>query len=431
MSYLQTIEYLFSQLPVYHQVGSSAYKPNLDNTITLCNLLGNPQKKFRSVHVAGTNGKGSVSHMLASILQNTGLRVGLFTSPHLRDFRERIRVNGKKISRSYVNAFVKRYQGDFEKIQPSFFEVTVGLAFQYFRDQQADVAVVETGLGGRLDSTNIISPLLSIITNVSYDHMQLLGNTLEQIAVEKAGIIKPGVPLIIGETQKEIQEVFCGRAKKVKSAITFADQVYSAANIRMAGKRSRNLVMDIFRKEELFIRHLSSSLPGLYQVKNIVTVMSACEVMNGAGFSISRENIRSGIREVFRKTGLQGRWHVLSWKPLTICDTGHNEGGLKGVIGQIGITPHDHLHFLFGVVNDKEVDKMLEMLPRQATYYFCKANIPRGLDASELAKKGMEFGLKGKAYPSVKSAFHAAMKKASGTDLIFVGGSIFIVAEVI
>lgn len=422
---------MYARLPMFHRIGPAAYKANLDNTIALCNLLGNPQNSFRSIHIAGTNGKGSVSHLLASILQNTGLRVGLYTSPHLSDFRERIRVNGKKISRSYVTAFGNRNMGEFEKIQPSFFEMTVGLAFLYFKDQQVDVAVIETGLGGRLDSTNIITPVLSVITNISFDHMQLLGSTLKKIATEKAGIIKPGIPVVIGETQKEIQNVFTRKAKESQSAITFSDTVYSTGNIRMAGNRSRNLVMDVFRNGKLFLRHLSSPLPGLYQAKNIVTVMAASEVLNGGRFRISPENIRTGIRDVVRQTGLNGRWQVISRKPLTICDTCHNESGLGEILRQIETIQHDHLHFVFGVVNDKAVDKMLRMLPRQATYYFCKADIPRGLDAGELTQKAMDIGLKGRAYPSVKSAFGAAQKKASLSDLIFIGGSTFIVAEVI
>jgi len=422
---------MYARLPMFHRIGPAAYKPNLDNTIALCDLLGNPQNNFRSIHIAGTNGKGSVSHMLASILQNTGLRTGLYTSPHLCDFRERIRVNGKKISKSYTCAFTNRYQSEFENLQPSFFEVAVGLAFQYFKDQQVDVAVIETGLGGRLDSTNIITPVLSIITNVTFDHMQLLGNTIEKIATEKAGIIKPGVPVIIGETQKEIRKLFSGKADQEKSVIAFADQVYSAENIHIAGNRSRKLVMDVFRKNERFIRHLSSSLSGLYQVKNIVTVMTACEVLNGNGFYISHENIRTGIRDVVRQTGLNGRWQILSRRPLTICDTGHNEGGLKEVLKQIDTTPHDHLHFVFGMVNDKPLNKILNMLPRQATYYFCKANIPRGLDAVELARAARRFGLNGNSYTSVKSAFSAARETATASDLIFIGGRTFIVAEVI
>jgi len=431
MNYQEVLDYMYARLPMFHRIGPAAYKANLDNAIALCNLLGNPQNKFSSIHIAGTNGKGSVAHILASILLNTGLRIGLYTSPHLRDFRERIRVNGKKISKSYVNAFTNKYLNDFEMIKPSFFEMTVGLAFQYFKDQQVDIAVIETGLGGRLDSTNIITPVLSVITNVSFDHMQLLGNTLEKIATEKAGIIKPGIPVIIGETQEEIRNVFSRKAQKCKSAITFADEVFSAGNIRMAGNRYRNLVMDVFCNGELFIRHLSSSLRGLYQVKNINTVMAACNVLNDSGFSISPENIRTGIRDVVRQTELSGRWQILSRKPLTICDTGHNEGGLKEVLKQIEITPHDHLHFVFGVVNDKPVDKILKLLPRHAIYYFCKANIPRGLDEGKLALAARKSGLTGDSYTSVKSALNAAREKAAASDMIFIGGSTFIVAEVV
>ncbi len=431
MNYREIMEYMVAQLPMFHRIGPAAYKADLGNTVALCNLLGNPQNEFKSVHIAGTNGKGSVSHILASILQNTGRRTGLYTSPHLIDFRERIRVNGKKISKSYVTSFFNRYRSDFDEIRPSFFEMTVLMAFQYFRDQQVEVAIIETGLGGRLDSTNIITPELSVITNISMDHARLLGNTLSKIAVEKAGIIKPGIPVIIGETQIETRNVFIHKAAKCQSPITFADQIFSAQGIRKPGERSKNLSMDIFRHKDPYIRHISSPLLGLYQVKNIVTVMAACEALDSGPFRISKDNIRKGIRNVIRQTGLAGRWQILSRKPLTICDTGHNEGGLKEVLRQIDSTPHDHLHFIFGVVNDKDVEKILCMLPPKATYYFCKADIPRGLDAKILALKAKEVHLKGRTYPSVKSALHAAQKKASESDLIFVGGSTFVVAEVV
>jgi len=431
MNYREAIDYMNARLPMFHRIGPAAYKPNLDNTITLCNLLGNPQKEFRSVHVAGTNGKGSVSHMIASVLQNSGVRTGLYTSPHLLDFRERIKVNGKKIPKSYVTSFIKCYLDEFEKIKPSFFEMTVGLAFQYFRDQQVEVAVIETGLGGRLDSTNIITPVISVITNVSLDHKELLGNTIEKIAVEKSGIIKPGVPVIIGETQKEIQEVFLRKAKDNNSSITFADQKYSAGKIRPSGNHHINLVMEVLHKNKRFIPHLSSSLLGLYQVKNIITVLGAFEVLNETGFRITREHIRTGIRDVVKKTGLYGRWQILNRRPLVICDTGHNEGGIKEVIKNIEKTPHDQLHFVIGVVNDKDIDKMLDLLPRRATYYFCKADVPRGLDEVDLAITAGGFGLKGKSYRSVRTAFQAARKKAGASDMVFVGGSTFVVAEVI
>jgi dihydrofolate synthase/folylpolyglutamate synthase len=431
MSYTEILDYMYSRLPMFHRIGPPAYKPDLKNTIALCNLLGNPQNDFRSIHVAGTNGKGSVSHLLASILQKQGLRVGLYTSPHLRDFRERIRVNGKKISKSYFIAFIRKHQPEFEKIRPSFFEMTVGLAFRYFSDQQIDIAVIETGLGGRLDSTNVIKPLLSVITNISYDHTQLLGNTLAKITGEKAGIIKPGIPVVIGETQPETVNIFKRKARSGGSLITFADKIYTTGNVRPAGQRSRNLVLDLFRHEEPWMRHISSPLPGIYQLKNIVTVVAACDALNELGFGISPEQVKTGIRDTVKVTGLHGRWQILGRNPLIVCDTGHNVSGLTAIIDQIGMTPHSNLHIVFGLVSDKEVDDMLNTLPRSATYYFCKADIPRGMDAIELERKAGDFNLKGKTYPSVKSAFEAAKKKAGPADLVFVGGSTFVVAEVI
>ncbi len=431
MSYTEIMDYMYSRLPMFHRIGPPAYKPDLKNAIALCELLGNPQKNFRSIHIAGTNGKGSVAHMLAAILQKKGLRVGLYTSPHLRDFRERVRVNGKKISKSYFIAFIRKYQPDFDKIDPSFFEMTVGLAFQYFSDQQVDIAVIETGLGGRLDSTNIIDPLLTVITNVSLDHTQLLGNTVAKIATEKAGIIKTGIPVVIGETHAETVNIFRKVAKSHGCPITFADKIYDARNIHPAGNRARNLVLDLFKGEELHIRHISSPLPGLYQAKNIITVLAACDALNEQGFGLSEEDFKVGIRDTIRMTQLRGRWQILSRKPLIVCDTGHNESGLAAVVEQIGLTPHANLHIVFGIVSDKPVDEMLKILPRSATYYFCKADIPRGLDATELERKAAEFSLKGKIYPSVKSAFESAKKKASPGDMVFVGGSSFVVAEVI
>ena len=422
---------MFSRLPMYHRIGAAAYKANLDNTIALCNLLGNPQERFKTIHVAGTNGKGSVSHMLASILQTAGYRTGLYTSPHLKDFRERIRVNGKKISQSYVCSFINKFKGDFEKINPSFFEMTVGMAFQYFEDQQVDIAVIEVGLGGRLDSTNIIHPLVSVITNVSFDHMELLGSSLNKIAAEKAGIIKPGIPVIIGETQKETCPVFRQKAKEVNTRIFFADQMFSFDHARITGKKRHHLVMNIHKGKEPFLTRLSSPLTGQYQLKNIITVMGACEVLNKSQFKVTPEQIRSGIRHVIRNTHLAGRWQIISRNPLTICDTGHNEGGIKEVLEQLGSLSYLNLHFVFGAVNDKAIDHILGMLPKAALYYFCRANIPRGLDVGELYKKATDAGLTGKPYNSVREALESARKNATPKDLVFIGGSTFIVAEVL
>ena len=431
MTYQQTLDYLYAQLPMYHRVGGQAYKADLNNTIALCGLLGNPQYSFKSIHIAGTNGKGSVSHLLASILQSAGFRTGLYTSPHLKDFRERIRVNGKMIYKSYVTSFIEQYRAQFEPIRPSFFELTVGMAFDYFREQQVEVAVVEVGLGGRLDSTNIITPLLSVITNVSFDHIQFLGDSLKKIAAEKAGIIKPGVPVVIGETQEDIKPVFLQRAIACKSEIHFADQHFHVDKFDLYGKHGSKRAMDVLRDGMPFMSHLISPLAGLYQRKNITTTIGACEQLNIQGFGLSPSIIRTGIQNVIKNTGLAGRWQILSRKPLTICDTGHNEGGLREVLSQISSMPQHHLHFVFGVVNDKHLDPIFSMLPRDATYYFCKPDIPRGLDAANLQQQANDAGLYGLCYPSVKAALCAARLASGENDLIFIGGSTFVVAEVV
>lgn len=405
MTYQQTLDYLFSQLPMFQRIGASAYKVDLSNTTELCNLLGNPQHHFKSVHIAGTNGKGSTSHMLASILQEAGYTVGLYTSPHLIDFRERIKINGEMISEQEVVDFVTKYKKDFEKINLSFFEWTVGLAFDYFSNQKVDIAVVETGLGGRLDSTNVIIPEISIITNIGKDHMQFLGDTLEKIAVEKAGIIKKNVPIIIGETQPEIKHVFVSKAKELGSAIYFADQIIQQG--------------------------LESDLKGSYQKKNIKTVLASVHELKKLEFAISDEQIKSGLLHVVRNTGLMGRWQTLGLDPKIICDTGHNEAGIREVVSQLESLTYNKLHFVLGAVNDKEIDSVLELLPKNAVYYFCQAKIPRALDVNELKNKAKSYRLNGNAYSSVKNAYEEAKKTANKHDLIFIGGSTFVVAEVL
>ncbi len=431
MTYQQTLHYLFARLPMYHRVGAQAYKANLDNTIALCELLGNPQHSFKSIHITGTNGKGSVSHMLASILQSAGFRTGLYTSPHLKDFRERIRIDGKMIQKSFVSSFVQKYRDQFEPFQPSFFELTVGMAFEFFRAQKIDIAVVEVGLGGRLDSTNIINPLLSVITNVSFDHMQFLGDTLEKIASEKAGIIKPGIPVIIGENQEEIAGVFEQKASACHAELYFADLHYQVDNFNLVGKHFGKRSMDILREGLPYLSHVISPLAGSYQRKNILTVLGACEALNKQGLKIDTAAIRAGITNVVRNTGFAGRWQILGKNPLTICDTGHNEGGLREVLAQISTTPHNHLHFVFGVVNDKHLKPILSMLPQNATYYFCKPDIPRGLDACDLQKQAELAGLHGICHASVKAALASARAMAGKNDLVFIGGSTFVVAEVV
>ncbi len=424
---------------MFQRVGSAAYKNNLDNTIAICKLLGNPEKKFKSIHIAGTNGKGSTSHMLASILQSAGYKTGLYTSPHLKDFRERIKINGKMIPQKYVVDFVENYKNDFEHIQPSFFEMTVGLAFDYFINQQVDIAVIEVGLGGRLDSTNVITPELSVITNISFDHTALLGDTLEKIATEKAGIIKPEVPVIIGETQTETKNIFIDKAKQNNSPFIFADQHYKATNIHYVTNDKSLLVMDIEKQNTNRIisnadaeyKNIQSELLGLYQQKNIPTVICAAEILIKKGYKITESNIREGIKNVVKQTGLLGRWQILSKQPLVIADTGHNEAGIKEVLKQINTTPHQQLHFVLGMVNDKDISTILSLLPKNAKYYFCQASIPRALNVKELAYKALDAGLNGELCGTVKNALATAKKNAQTNDLVFIGGSTFTVAEVV
>jgi dihydrofolate synthase / folylpolyglutamate synthase len=432
MTYQQTLDYLFSQLPMFQRIGAAAYKADLNNTLEICDLLNHPENKFKSIHIAGTNGKGSTSHMLASVLQSAGLKVGLYTSPHLKDFRERIKINGEMIPEKNVVAFVEKYKTDFEKIKPSFFEMTVGLAFDYFAEEDIDIAVIEVGLGGRLDSTNVITPLVSVITNISLDHTALLGNTREKIAAEKAGIIKEKVPVIIGETQLETSDVFSKRAADLHSKIVFADEVYLAKNLHQIKKEKKFfLEMDIEKQGVLIFKNLESELLGLYQKKNVATVLAVIDELNRSGLTIEKSAVRSGIKNVIQNTGLQGRWQVLSENPLVIADTGHNEAGIKEVLSQISETPHKQLHFVLGMVNDKDISAVLSLLSKTAIYYFCKAKIPRALEANDLAVQASSFGLKGRVYDSVEEAFNNAKNNSKSDDLVFVGGSTFTVAEVI
>lgn len=436
MDYAQTIKYLYEQLPVFTRVGAAAYKEDLTNTIELCKRLGDPQDKFKSIHVGGTNGKGSTSHMLAAILQVAGYKTGLYTSPHLKDFRERIRINGQMISEQRVIDFVARHKVDFEDIQPSFFEMTVGLAFEIFADEQVDIAVIEVGLGGRLDSTNIITPLLSVITNIGWDHMNILGDTLQLIAAEKAGIIKPGVPVIIGEHQIEVAHIFLRKAAQEEAEISFASDEMDVG-LKVESKKSKvknSASLDIWIENKNFkpsTLNLQLDLTGTYQLKNVKTVLAAVDELRRQGFIISNEHIQTALRQVKTLTGLHGRWEVLSTNPLTICDTGHNPEGIKEVLKNIAATPHQHLHFVIGMVNDKDISKVLRMLPVDATYYFCRPDIPRGLEAENIKQQAAAFGLHGESYSNVKAALAAAQANAGNEDLVFVGGSTFVVAEVV
>ncbi len=436
MDYAETLQYLYTQLPMFTRVGASAYKEDLTNTIELCKRLDNPQDKFKSIHIGGTNGKGSTSHMLAAVLQTAGYKTGLYTSPHLRDFRERVRINGEMISEQQVIDFVTDHQKDFETISPSFFEMTVGLAFDIFAKEKVDIAVIEVGLGGRLDSTNIITPLLSVITNIGWDHMNILGDTLQLIAGEKAGIIKHGVPVIIGEYQPDIANIFLQKAAKEEADISFASDDFEV-ELKVESEKFKVKSRDLIdlqiqsNNSQLTTYNLQLDLTGSYQLKNIKTVLSAVEQLREQGFVITDEHLQIALRQVKTLTGLHGRWEVLSTDPLTICDTGHNPEGIQEVLKNIAATPYQHLHFVIGMVNDKDISKVLSMLPTDATYYFCKPDIPRGLEAESLKHQAESFGLLGEIYPNVKAAYQSAQKNAQKGDLVFVGGSTFVVAEVV
>ena len=427
MTYNQALEFLFSRLPAYHRIGKAAYKASLDNTIALDGYFGHPHLKFRSVHVAGTNGKGSVSHYTASVLQEAGFKTGLYTSPHLKDFRERIRVNGEMIPEQEVISFVEAHSWIMESLQPSFFELTMAMAFDYFARSGVEVAVVEVGMGGRLDSTNIISPLLSVITNIGHDHMEFLGNTLEAIAAEKAGIIKSQTPVIIGETHPETEKVFRSKAAQMNAPVIFADKSFECtlgAFDNDTGLRNYSVTRNPCRLS------FSGETPlgGIYQQKNIQTVFAAAEILKPL-FSVSDKNVTDGIRNVLSNTHLAGRWQILNRDPLTICDTGHNREGLEYVISQIKSLGKKKTHIVIGFVNDKDIDPVLPLFPSDAVYYFTRASIPRALDEKILKEKAAIAGLKGESYPTVKEAVKAASENAGRDDLVFIGGSTFIVAE--
>lgn len=428
MTWKETQAYLFDALPMFQRIGPAAYKANLDNTYAICKLLGNPQNNFKSVHVAGTNGKGSTSHALAAIFQQAGYKTGLYTSPHLKDFRERIRINGKMISRQDVIRFTEKHQKDFEKIKPSFFEMTVGLAFDYFSNQKVDIAIVETGLGGRLDSTNIITPELCLITNIGWDHMNLLGDTLPKIAVEKAGIIKKQVPVIIGETTGKLKPIFVAKAAEMDAPLYFANELMKVKNSRLSSNGLR--VMDVNKRSKPLYKKLSLDLTGNYQTKNIKSVLLAVSILQKSGFNLPEKVIREALKNIGNLTGLKGRWQILSKNPLTIADTAHNVNGIAEVIKQIKAMHYKQLHMVIGMVNDKEIDNMLKLLPAEATYYFCQAKIPRALPAGELANRAKKYKLNGVVIPFVKAAMRKAQQNAKKNDLVFVSGSTFVVGEI-
>lgn len=403
MTYEETLNWMFQQLPIYQHKGASAFKGKLDNIEAFSQVLGHPEKKFKSIHVAGTNGKGSSSHMLASILQEAGYKVGLYTSPHLKDFRERIKINGKLVGKDYVKMFVKAHRLFFERHELSFFEMTVGMAFDYFAEEEVNIAVIEVGLGGRLDSTNIVVPEVSLITNIGLDHMQILGDTLEKIALEKAGIIKKGVPVVISETQPEVEGIFKIIAAQKGCKITFADQIE----------------MENYKTDQL----------GAYQAKNVRGVVATINELSS--FKVESSHIKKGLRNSIKNTGLLGRWQELGKNPTVICDTAHNKEGLRMVLDQIKKQKVDKLHFVLGFVDDKNLKELLGLFPEQATYYFVKPNVPRGLSAEIALKKAGELGLHGELFPSVKKGLKGALNEAKKQDLIYVGGSTFVVAEVV
>ena len=400
MKYEEGLNYLFSKLPMYQRTGAAAYKKDIGNIIKACKILDNPQNKFKSIHIAGTNGKGSTAHMLASIFQEAGYKTGLYTSPHLKDFRERIKINGQLISKKDTLDFILKNKIQYEKIEMSFFEYTVAMAFDYFANENVDIAIIETGLGGRLDSTNIISPEISIITNIGYDHTNLLGNSLEEIAKEKAGIIKKNTPVIIGRKQEETEHIFKSEAKEKNSSIHFCRKNFN----------------------------YSTDLKGEYQKENLNTALQAMNILN---LNINDGIISKGLNNVVKNTGLNGRWQTIAKKPLTICDTGHNEDGIKNNIKQLKKLKFNKLHFVFGTVNDKDLRKILRLLPVNAQYYFCSANIERSLNSEKLLEESKNFKLLGERYESVIEAYHSAQSNAKMDDLIFIGGSTFIVAEVL
>lgn len=428
MNYTETLDFLYSKLPMFTRIGEAALKKDLTNTLALCESLGNPQDIFKSIHVAGTNGKGSTAHMLAAILQKAGYKTGLYTSPHLKDFRERIRINGKMAPKAFVTAFVKQQLKVIERVQPSFFEVTVAMAFSYFAIEEVDVAVIEVGLGGRLDSTNIIHPELSLITNISMDHTNILGDTLPKIAFEKAGIIKAGVPAIVGEEAEATKSVFMTKAAEVGTSLQFASRDYQVEELRNVDNQ---LVFSVNKQGKLLYKDLSLDLNGSYQQYNIPAIIAAVDQLNASGFKIEPAHVYEALRQVKKLTGLQGRWQTLCTSPLVICDTGHNVAGITEVLKNISATPHAALHFVIGMVKDKDITKILDLLPKTARYYFTQPNLERALPVTTLQEQAEVYGLKGDAFPTVQAAVSAAKKAASANDLVFIGGSTFVVAEVL
>lgn len=424
MTYEETLDYLYNSAPLFQHIGKDAYKEGLENTCLLDEYFEHPHRKFRTIHVAGTNGKGSCSHTLAAILQSAGYKTGLYTSPHLIDFRERIRINGTPVSQEFVIDFVKKHRAFFEPLHPSFFELTTAMAFHYFATQQVDVAIIEVGLGGRLDCTNIIHPDLCLITNISFDHVQFLGNTLAKIAGEKAGIIKENTPVVIGETTPETKPVFIERARKVHAPILFAEEEHllQSSSVNETGER-------IYQTTDY--TDLKGELGGLCQLKNTNTLLSSIRQLKEIGYHFSEENVREGFAHVSKLTGLMGRWQKLEEHPALVCDTGHNVGGISYIVEQLRHQKYDRLHVVIGMVNDKDISGVLSMLPKDAIYYFTHASVHRALPENDLQELAQQAGLQGRTYPNVKAAVEAAKQHSCENDFIFVGGSSFIVADLL
>lgn len=429
MNYQQAIDYLYSKAPMFTHVGNTAYKANLDNSIKLDKYFGQPHKAYKTIHIAGTNGKGSVSHSLAAILQDAGYKVGLYTSPHLKDFRERIKINGIQISESEVIDFIQKHKNIIESVQPSFFEITTFLAFEYFKQQNIEVAVIETGLGGRLDTTNLVQPILTIITNIGWDHADLLGNSLESIAREKAGIIKKNTPLVISEHQTGIDEILIDHADNVDAPFYFAEDEYTVKKAFITQNYLNQI--EVQKKSTLYLPGLKFQLLGKYQTRNIPAILKAIDILNELGFRLTEQNIFRAFKTVVDITGLHGRWQILNSKPLTICDIGHNYPGLKWNIEQILETKKNSLYFVLGFVKDKDISKILSLFPSHAYYFFTQAKIPRALDAHELHSIASTFTLKGEVVENVKEAYHKALSLAGEQDVVYIGGSTFVVAEVV
>ncbi len=423
MTYPEALKFMYAQLPFFQKAGEKAYHPGFDNILRLCDILGNPHQKIKTIHIAGTNGKGSTAHMLAAILQMAGYKTGLYTSPHLKEFTERIKIDGKEAPQAFIADWVAQYQSLIEEIQPSFFEVTVAMAFDYFAQQQVDIAVVETGLGGRLDATNIITPEVGLITNIGWDHMHILGDTLPKIAVEKAGIIKPHVPVVISEYQAEVEEVFRQKATKENAPIYFASEVFELEE-SFKGIEVRRKDNDEFTLRQL-------SLLGAHQLKNLAGVLQTIYLLKGKGFEVKSQHMVSALSKVQSITGLKGRWQVLGQKPLIICDVAHNEDGLRYVLAEIKKQSYETLHVVFGMLQEKQPNKILSLLPKEARYYLCEADNDRAYNVLELASRARHFHLQYEVCESVAQAFEQAKKNAQPEDMIFVGGSTFVVAEVV